>query len=153
MGVPQSLVIDGSNVLHSDSELRRLATIDPERARAELERLLAGRARVSVFWDGGPGGSVRSLHRKGIRVDYSGDGEADDRLVAWLKHQGPRKTTVVTDDSALRRRCQQLGARIVPARGFVDQLRTTRDVAPDRPPPSPTDVDFWMREFQCKDGE
>lgn len=147
------MVIDGSNVLHTDAELRRLAAIDPERARAELERLLAGLPRVAVFWDGGPGGEVRSLHRKNLRIDYSGDGEADDRLVAWLKHQGPAKASVITDDQALGRRCRQIGAKIVSARGFVDQLRTTKDAAPDRPPPTPADLNFWMREFGVRDGE
>lgn len=147
------LAIDGSNVVHQDAELRRLAGLDPERARAELERLLGGRAQTAVFWDGGPGGEIRTLHRKGLRVDFSGPGEADARLVAWLKQNGPLKAVVVTDDAALARRCRTLGARVVRARGFADGLRTTRDAPVDRPPPSPAEVDFWMREFRVQPGE
>lgn len=153
MGVQPFLAVDGSNVVHQDAELRRLAGIDPERARSELERLLAGRTRVAVFWDGGPGGLAQTLHRKGLRVDYSGPGEADDRIVAWLKHQGPLRAAVVSDDAALGRRCRQLGARMVSARGFADQLRSTRDVPPDRAPPSAAEVGFWMREFKVRPGE
>lgn len=147
------LAIDGSNVVHQDAELRRLAGLDPERARAELERLLAGRQRIAVFWDGGPGGEARTLHRKGLRVDYSGTGEADDRLVAWLKQQGPPRTLVISDDAGLGRRCRQLGARVATARGFADGLRRTRDAAPDRSPPDPAEVAFWMREFNVQPGE
>lgn len=147
------LLIDGSNVVHQDAELRRLAGLDPERARAELERLIGGRRMTIVFWDGGPGGEVRSFIRKGIRVDFSGAGEADERLVAWLKHHGPKSAVVITDDGQLARRCRSLGTRVATARGFAAGLRTTRDAAPDRPPPSPAEVDFWMREFQVKPGE
>ncbi|MBN8525199.1 MAG: NYN domain-containing protein [Planctomycetes bacterium] len=147
------LLIDGSNVVHQDAELRRLAGIDPERARAELERLLGGRHQTMVFWDGGPGGEVRSFMRKGIRVDYSGPGEADERIVAWLKHHGPKSAVVISDDGPLTRRCRTLGARIASARGFAAGLRTTRDAPYDRPPPTPAEVEFWMREFQVKPGE
>jgi hypothetical protein len=147
------LAIDGSNVVHQDPELRRLANGDPERARAELERLLGGRKQTAVFWDGGPGGEVRTVHRKGLRVDFSGPGEADDRLVAWLKQHGPLRAVIITDDAVLGRRCRLLGARVARARGFADGLRTTRDAAPDRPPPSAAEVDFWMREFRVAPGE
>lgn len=153
MGFQPSLAIDGSNVVHQDAELRRLAGLDPERARAELERLLAGRSRVAVFWDGGPGGEARTLHRKGLRVDYSGAGEADDRIVHWLKHQGPTTVVVVSDDAALARRCRQIGARTVAARGFAAGLRSTRDAPVERLPPTPAEVDFWLREFAVGPGE
>ena len=151
--MPPYLAVDGSNVVHQDAELRRLAGIDPERARAELERLLAGRQRVAVFWDGGPGGEARSLHRKGLRVDYSGGGEADDRIIAWLKQQGQPRATVATDDAGLSRRCRALGARVVPTRGFADGLRSTRDAPLDRAPPTPDELAFWMKEFKVKPGE
>jgi len=147
------LLIDGSNVVHQDTELRRLASPDPERARAELERLLGGRRMTAVFWDGGPGGEERSFQRKGIRVDYSGPGEADGRIIVWLKQHGPLRAVVVTDDGPLGRRCRTLGAKVVTARGFAAGLRTTRDASPDRPPPSPSEVEFWMREFNVRPGE
>jgi hypothetical protein len=147
------LLIDGSNVVHQDAELRRLAGIDPERARAELERLLGGRHQTMVFWDGGPGGEIRTFQRKGIRVDYSGPGEADGRIIAWLKQHGPLHAAVVTDDGPLARRCRTLKAKVVTARGFAAGLRTVRDAPPDRDPPAPHEVEFWMREFKVGPGE
>lgn len=147
------LLLDGSNIVHQDAELRRLAGQDPELARAELERLLGGRHLTVVFWDGGPGGEVRSFQRKGVRVDYSGPGEADARIIAWLKQHGPLKCVVITDDGPLARRCRTLGARIATARGFAAGLRTVRDAPPDRGPPAPGEVDFWLREFRVGPGE
>ena len=147
------LAIDGSNVVHQDAELRRLANLDPERARAELERLLGGRRNTAVFWDGGPGGEPRTFQRKGLRVDYSGSGEADERLVAWLKQHRPTGLVVITDDATLARRCRTLGARVATARGFAAGFRTQRDAPPERPPPSPAEVEFWMREFKVRPGE
>jgi predicted RNA-binding protein with PIN domain len=147
------VLVDGSNVVHQDAELRSLAGQDPERARTELERLLAGRQRVAVFWDGGPGGEARSLHRKGLRIDYSGAGEADERIVAWLKQHGPRGSVLVSDDAVLGRRCRALGARIAAARGFADGLRGERDAPPDRGPPHAAELGFWMREFGVRPGE
>ncbi len=147
------LLIDGSNVVHQDAELRRLAGVDPERARAELERLLGGRHLTMVFWDGGPGGEIRTFQRKGIRVDYSGPGEADGRIVAWLKQHGPLHAAVVTDDGPLARRCRTLKAKVVTARGFAASLRTVRDAPPDRDPPAAHEVEFWMREFKVGPGE
>ena len=147
------LIIDGSNVLHQDAELSRLAGRDPERARAELERLLGGRHQTSVFWDGGPGGEVRTFQRKGLRIDYSGPGEADERIIAWLKQHGPLRHVVVTDDAALSRRCRTLKAKVVTARGFAAGLRSVRDAPPDRAPPEPHEVEFWMREFRVGPGE
>jgi len=147
------LLLDGSNVVHQDAELRRLANLDPERARAELERLLGGRHMTAVFWDGGPGGEIRTFQRKGIRVDYSGPGEADDRIVAWLKQHGPLHGAVITDDGPLARRCRALKAKVASARGFAVGLRTLRDAPPDRGPPPAHEVDFWLREFRVAPGE
>lgn len=148
------LLVDGSNVVHQDAELRRLAGLDPERARGELERLLGGRRMTVVFWDGGPGGAVRSFMRAGVRVDYSGPGEADERIVAWLKRHGPTAAVVVSDDGPLARRCRGLGARTAGARGFAAGLRGAGDPGPpDRPPPDAAELEFWLREFRVRPGE
>ena len=140
------VLVDAHNVLHQDPELRPLM-VEPERARGELERLLAGRRSVHLFYDGGPGGTVRTSHRQGLAVDYAGTGEADDRIIRWLQVNATRRAVVVSDDAELRRRARTLGAGVLDARGFLDGLRRERDPREDRGPLTPAEVDEWMRIF------
>lgn len=140
------VLVDAHNVLHQDAQLRPLMN-DPERARAELERLLSGRQHLHLFYDGGPGGEVRTSHRQGLAVDYAGTGEADDRIVRWLQTNHSRRAVVVTDDAELRRRVRTLGAGVMDAGGFLAGLRKERDPREDRGPLSPSEVDEWMRIF------
>ena len=62
------VLIDAHNVLYHDPELRRLMG-DPESARRELERLLAGQRQLVLFYDGGPGGEARSLRRQDLAIE------------------------------------------------------------------------------------
>jgi len=140
------VLVDAHNVLHHDPTLRTWMH-EPERARSELERLLAGRQHLHLFYDGGPGGEVRTSHRQGLAIDYAGTGEADDRIVRWLQTNHSRRAVVVTDDAELRRRVRTLGAGVADARGFLDNLRKERDPREDRGPLSPGEVDEWMRIF------
>lgn len=143
---PLHLLVDGHNVIHQDAELRRWMD-EPERAHGELERLLAERSRITIFYDGGPGGETHTLRRHGLTVDYSGVAEADDRIVRWLLFHPNVRAVVVSDDRQLAIRVKTLGARTIPARGFLDAFRTSREAPADRPPLSPAEVDEWMRIF------
>jgi hypothetical protein len=144
-GAPH-LLIDAHNVLHHDAELRRLMG-EPEQARGELERLLADRPRVVVFYDGDPGGVTHVLRRQGLTIDYSGAAEADDRIVAWLREHADRRAAVVSDDGGLRARARSLGAALIDARGFLDGFRRERDPRTERGPLSAGEVDDWLRIF------
>jgi hypothetical protein len=139
-------LVDAHNVLHHDRELSALMH-NPEQARQEMERLLAGRQHLHLFYDGGLGGDVRTTHRQGLAIDYAGTGEADDRIVRWLKINYARRAVVVTDDAELRRRVRTLGAGIADARGFLTGLRRENDPREQRGPLSPGEVDEWMRIF------
>lgn len=140
------LLIDAHNVLHHDPILQGLMH-EPERARGDLERLLADRPRVTLFYDGGPGGVAQELRRSGLAIDYSGRGEADDRIVDWLRRYAERRAAVVSDDGGLRGRARALGATLVDARGFLDGFRRERDPREQRGPLTPAEVEDWMRIF------
>jgi rRNA-processing protein FCF1 len=144
------LLIDAHNVIHADADLRRMMD-DPERARAELERLIAGRRCTTVFYDGGPGGAVRSLRRKGLAVVYCGSGEADDAIIAWIKHHAGERAAVVSDDAGLRRRCHQLRTATVDTKAFLAGLRQRTEAPVDEAPLPAHEVDQWMRVFAVGD--
>ena len=140
------VLVDAHNVLHHDPQLCKHMH-EPEVARQEMERLLAGRQHLHLFYDGGLGGEVRTTHRQGLAIDYAGTGEADDRIVRWLKINHARRALVVTDDADLRRRVRTLGAGIADARGFLAGLGREHDPREQRGPLSPGEVDEWMRIF------
>ena len=140
------VLVDAHNVLHHDPVLHELMH-EPEQARREMELLLAGRQHTLLFYDGGAGGEVRTTHRHGLAIDYAGTGEADDRIISWLKTNHGRRAVVVTDDAELRRRVRTLGAAVADARGFLAGLRKDRDPRENRGPLSPAEVDDWMRIF------
>jgi predicted RNA-binding protein with PIN domain len=145
------MLIDGHNVIHQDALLRPLAA-EIERAHGELEQLLAERSRITVFYDGGPGGNTHTLRRHGLTIDYSGASEADDRIVRWLLFNPNVRALVVTDDRGLAGRVRTLGARILPVRGFLDAFRSQRAAtSTDRQPLTPAEVEEWMRIFGLED--
>ncbi len=144
------VLVDAHNVLHHDPVLRSLMS-EPERARSEMEQLLAGRQHTHLFYDGGPGGEARTSHRQGLSIDYAGTGEADDRIVRWLQANATRRALVITDDADLRRRVRTLGAVVGDARGFLQPLRGAHDPRESRGPLSPGEVDEWMKIFGLED--
>jgi hypothetical protein len=141
------LLIDAHNVIHADPDLRRMLTPDPERARLELERLLSGRQRTTVFHDGGPLGEARVLRRRGLSVVYCGAEEADDAIIRWLKQHPSEHTAVVSDDADVGRRARQLKAQVLATRPFLASLRQRTDAPVDAAPLPAHEVDLWLREF------
>ena len=144
-------LIDGHNLLYRDPALRRFLPDDPQRAHHGLERRLAGRARVVVFYDGGPDGREARHHRHGLELHYSGAGDADDLIVAWLRRHPERQAVVVTADRELAGRARAHGARVVTGLD-ADPAPGGSASAEDRGPPSPAEVDHWLRLFGA-DGE
>ncbi len=156
-GIPHGhwLLVDGHNLIHAEASLRGLMG-DPEQARRQLEILLAhlrGKGRIAVFYDGGPGGEVAERHRDGLVAQYSGNGEADDLLVAWLRARPGVRALVVTDDRALRARARALGASTTGCSELLAALPPLREHADDAPPLDEAEVAEWMKVFGIEEEE
>jgi len=99
------LIVDGYNLLHADDVYRELARRDMGAARRRLVDdvwvFAAGRFDAVVVFDGGgpdPGAPA------GVRVEFSGDREADtivEALAFQARGEG-RPCLVVTSDHATR---------------------------------------------------
>jgi hypothetical protein len=125
---------------------------DPESARHLLEELLADKPHMHVFYDGGPDGEQRAHRRHGLHIDYSGNDEADNRIIRWLQHHIEHRALVISDDSDLGRRVRALGATTAPARGFLQSFRSlVQQTESHRGPLNPAEVDDWMRIFGLED--
>jgi YacP-like NYN domain len=148
---PVHCLVDAHNVLHQDAVLARHMH-EPENARHLLEELLADKPNMHVFYDGGPNGEQRAHRRQGLQIDYSGNDEADNRIIRWLQQHSELRAVVISDDHDLCRRARALGATTAPARGFLQGFRTRlQQTELHRGPLSPAEVDDWMRIFGLND--
>ena len=138
------ILVDAHNLLHQDPRFATLVRRDAEAARRELERVLGARSDIVLFYDGGPGGAADARFRGGLRIDYSGAGEADQRLLAWLR-ANPGRHVVVSDDRALTARARALGASIAPTRGFL--AHASSGGSAEKPEPTADEVAFWLKVF------
>ncbi len=144
---PVHCLIDAHNVLHQDVILARHMH-EPENARHLLEELLADKPHMHVFYDGGPNGEQRAHRRQGLQINYSGNDEADNRIIRWLQQHSTQRAIVISDDHDLCRRARALGATTANAGGFLESFRTAQQRTEDlRGPLSPAEVDDWMRIF------
>jgi predicted RNA-binding protein with PIN domain len=152
---PVHVLIDGHNLIYQHPQLRHLMA-QPEAGRTALEALLAHRPRLTIFYDGGPGGMATATRRSGLAIDYSGTGQADDRVVRWLMFHPHVRASVVSDDRELQRRIRAFGAQTVAVAEFIALLERGRpperqpDGRPDGPL-SPAQVEAWMRLFGIGD--
>lgn len=99
------LVVDGYNLLHADDTYREIARRDIDAARRRLVDDVAvfasGRYEAVVVFDGGgpdPGAP------RGVRVEFSGNSEADTivEALAFAAREQSRPCLVVTSDRATR---------------------------------------------------
>ena len=99
------LVVDGYNLLHADDTYRALADRDVELGRRRLVDdvavFAADRYEAVVVFDGGGPDPSAAL---GVRVEFSGNGEADTIVesLAFQAREAGRRCLVVTSDRATR---------------------------------------------------
>ncbi len=155
-------LIDGHNLIGAGL----LAGIDltQEDDEQRLVAYLRGRQPVlkqpiTVVFDGGlPGGFSASLSGAGVQVVFAAQhrGEEADALILdrVRKAKAPAQVVVVTNDAAVRRESDALGAEVLSAAAFLDRLANPRRRPAPRPPRAQTEpklpkkeVEEWLREF------
>ena len=106
---PQLLVVDGYNLLHADDTYRALARRDLEAARRRL-----------VFDGGGPDPGAPA----GVRVEFSGHGEADTivEALAFQSRDEGRPCVVVTSDRATRDAVLGRGVDVISSAKMLEHL-------------------------------
>ena len=143
---------DGNNLI---GKTVAQAKIDREIRRAFL-RLLSDNAtarggRLLVFFDGD--NPDRSMPPRGVQVRYSAPLSADDAILQGLTGiQNPGEVIVVTNDSGLRTRCRNAGAKTMNWGEFTS-VREKPGAVPQRLVNSedPVNVDEWARYFGFDD--
>ncbi len=142
-------LIDAYNLMHKTGHIggtRAGASLESCRT-AFLDWLVVSRTRrpcgeLRVVFDGqrGPGPSAESLHR-GVRVLFSHQETADDRIETILSCESAVKLVVVSNDGRLHESARRAGAAGWSCEAFMDWLiaeeeaRITDAAAPDSKPP------------------
>ena len=150
------LLIDGHNLI---GHLPDLSLADPHDEQQLVERLLVLQRRqhsaMTVVFD--PGGTPllpgSGEHRGTLRILYAPPGQrADDLLLNLVRRARDRRGCIlVTSDRALQAEARHLGATIVPADEFARRLSAAQAApappSPKEQPPSPDEVEAWLRIF------
>ena len=123
--------LDGNNLIGQPA---RKAQKDPQ-TRAEFLLLLSNLAcsrggRFLVFFDGDD--PDRRMPPRGVQVRYSAPMSADEAILGRLRElQTPSEVIVVSNDSELRARCQNAGAKTLTWGEFTERARPSanREIA------------------------
>lgn len=127
-------VVDGHNAIHR----LRLDGGGIAELRKRLVKLVRSHVRrgAQVIFDGHPEvGAFGRSDEGGVDVRYAGDREADEEIADVIRAtRTPSRFTVVTDDLALARRVEQMGAQSIRIREFFaddeDDDRAADDTKP-----------------------
>ncbi|MGC9347207.1 MAG: NYN domain-containing protein [Anaerolineae bacterium] len=146
-------LIDGHNVI---AAMPDIALEDPDDEAMLVMRLRAWAARIRrraiVVFDGGiPGGPSRVLSSSDVRVVFAARHHTNaDRIIRERLRALPDASnwTVVSSDHEILDEARSLGARVMTAQAFADEM--------DRPPVekekpdtvSPAEVEAWLEIFQ-----
>lgn len=146
-----TLLIDGHNLI---GVLPGIDLADPHDEEQLIFRLQAyhgasGRNMIVFFDSGDMPGATGDLAAPGISVRFARRPQtADDLIVAFLrKSRQPGQHAVVTNDRELAGMARRLGASVLAASQFADQLRGQSRTSPapraiDEPTPAPGDPAF-----------
>lgn len=136
--VPMTLLIDGHNLI---GVLPGIDLADPDDEVQLIHRLQAyhgasGRRMIVFFDSGDMPGAAEDRSTRGVAVRFARRPQtADDLIVAFLrKSQQPGQHAVVSNDRALAEAARRLGASVLTASRFADQMQ-----AAPRPAPMPHD--------------
>ncbi len=146
-----TLLIDGHNLI---GVLPGIDLADPNDEAQMIRRLQAfhgasGRSLIVFFDSGDMPGAAGDLSTPGVGVRFARRPQtADDLIVAFLrKSRQPGQHAVITNDRELAGLARQLGASVITASRFADQLQGPRrgtrvSEVTDEPTPDPGDPAF-----------
>ncbi len=162
-----SIIIDGYNLMYVSPALGRGGPGSLERSRNALLNLIAKSLRpedierTTVVFDASeaPYGAARTMRHEGLSVQFAArDSDADSLIEELIRtNSAPRNLTVVSSDHRLHRAAKRRKATPIDSDIWLAQLLRDRQqrqqAAPDdsiKPegPFSPTEVEFWLSQFE-----
>jgi predicted RNA-binding protein with PIN domain len=127
----ERLLVDGYNVIHAWDELKALAEVSLDLARARLTDMLASyqgytKSEVVLVFDayGVPGGQGSKDTQDGFHVAYTKEGETADMYIERLANEIGKNESVrvVTSDSLVGLTALRSGVLRTSSRAFQDEV-------------------------------
>jgi predicted RNA-binding protein with PIN domain len=145
--VVMHFVVDGHNAIHR-LRLDGQGIADLRRRLVKLVRAHVRRG-AQVIFDGHPeSGAFGRSDEDGVDVRYAGDREADEEIADVIRGtRTPSRYTVVTDDLALARRVEQMGAQSLRVREFFDEDEPGRAADETKPQGRRATAGFSAADF------
>ncbi|MCP4633825.1 MAG: NYN domain-containing protein [candidate division Zixibacteria bacterium] len=155
-------IIDGYNLIFSESSLTKIMEDNPEKARNILmEKLYVyreyGKHKMVVVFDGKIGVVSNQKSPAGIKVVYAKKGTADTHIRKLIKTTtDPQSVTVVSSDykdiGGLAKAC---GCKYLSSQEFLHILHdfeSKHKGDPEKPDNITDDeVEYWLRRFKSGD--
>ena len=123
--MPLHIIIDGYNLIRQSKSLRHLENQSIQLGREALIDALRAYKRlkshnITVVFDGiqAPYPAPAKERIKGIRVQFSRNGESADVVIKRLARTEKEKALVVSSDRDLMQSCEAYGAATISAQGF-----------------------------------
>jgi predicted RNA-binding protein with PIN domain len=120
-------IIDGNNIIGKISSLKKLQIKDKQGSREKLVLMLQRyfgkrNAKVSLHFDGYPGGDIKILK---LKVIYSKTVTADEMIKIEIeKSKNPRNLVVITSDSNLSDFARKCSCTIISSEDLVRQIKS-----------------------------
>ncbi len=164
-----ALLIDGYNLLHASDIISASGTL--EASRQALLEFLAETLQprelreATIVFDASdaPPGLPQLLHHRGLTVRFAPRHEDADALIEQLIEDclAPKFLTVVSSDHRLHRAARRRKAKAIDSEiWYSERVRLLRSrsaqaepaLAKPSQPPSPEEVEFWLKEFEDASG-
>ncbi len=168
-----SLLIDGYNLLHATGIFGRgQGSGGLERSRTALLNVLAASIppdeldQATIVFDAhqAPPGLPRRVDHSGLTVCYASEYEDADAMLEEMisRHHAPRRLLVVSSDHRVQRAARRRRAQAIDSDVWYTELirqRAARVAGPSTEPAkpavplSPTEIEYWLKQFAEPDTE
>lgn len=138
----QKYIIDGYNLIHRWSELKKVAEKNLQLSREKLITKLAGyrsnkKIEFVVVFDGNMAVDINELSRPGVRVIFSKPPDKADDLIKKLILETPLKSrrnlTVVSSDVEIINCAKACGAGRISADEFIKRVENLETETDEKP--------------------
>ncbi len=158
----QNVIVDGYNVIHADTRLKKTVKRDLRAARQQLTDRIARyletkNLQVTLVFDGRGGLTDVDIRIPGkLQILFSSSGQTADEVIVEMLYasSNPRKYTVVTSDMAdIGRAARGLGAQLLSSREFLERIRVKPEAGKKEPEEETPveDIDYWLNKFEERD--
>lgn len=151
----KTYLIDGNNVLRSNTDMKKLFEEDSERAKDLLiqkvvDHFKDSNNKITIFFDGFSFVHSFSNVSHNVSVKHAKNKTADDTILITIeKSKNTRNIIVVTSDLEVQKKAKVRLCEVMSSDEFIKKLSTRRVSSGEKPDkPTTREIEEWTRIFQ-----